>query len=527
MLGTLLAVTLLIRGDVRDAAGKPLVATVQSPFERTDSTADGHFVLSVRGEWPKEVRVAAPGYGTEVVDVPRARTDTNLDSITLHPAATLHLHIDDRPDARSLTVNLGMLRDDGAPPRWIATRRVAPPATNTTFQDLGPGAYVVLAKGSGPLECFAEKVILGAGSTQTVSLRIIRRRVHFQVEQGGQPAKSTRFKIRNRDYFWDAFLTTDERGAIDASSWAVGDFETFLTSTGTAQPVKRFFTLARQVTIDFPARTVRGTVVDHDGAPVPRAAIVFRTPSQSHQLSLHATTDSAGRFAFAGVESAESSVDVYADGFLIARGSKTAQDDVRIALDRGVPSEVTVVSHDGTPLSRAEVLCVSGPHVLSRAITGADGRALIATPAEASILYVVPEQGSFAVKRLDRTLPSSRRRPEFISVPEGTASVRINTLAATGKPIPGMFVMMRHNGETIPPEVTDEMDRRQGIQLRSSDTGQIRLAHVPVGSYEFWPYHSDDEVADIVDTAGAADAPIKVQVLDGENTVTVRFREDR
>jgi hypothetical protein len=64
----------------------------------------------------------------------------------------------------------------------------------------------------------------------------------------------------------------------------------------------------------------------------------------------------------------------------------------------------------------------------------------------------------------------------------------------------------------------------RGFSLRTDDAGSIALAHIPPGTYEFWPYRTDAEGQRIYEVANGFAAPISVNVVTGENSATVKFQ---
>jgi hypothetical protein len=110
-----------------------------------------------------------------------------------------------------------------------------------------------------------------------------------------------------------------------------------------------------------------------------------------------------------------------------------------------------------------------------------------------------------------------------IVVPAGSASLEISTRTTDDAPLPDVGFLMRYNGELIPPSVAREMHRYQGIQLGTDANGTAVLHPIPPGTYELWPYRTEEEAAAILEVATAA--PINVNVITGPNKATVRFRK--
>ena len=114
--------------------------------------------------------------------------------------------------------------------------------------------------------------------------------------------------------------------------------------------------------------------------------------------------------------------------------------------------------------------------------------------------------------------------PRRVTLPRPSSSLRIVTRTTEGKPLPSVELLMRVNGELIPPAVADELLEQQGLALRTDERGEALLRNLPPGSYEFWPYSGESEAEAIVETAASLLAPIVVNVKTGENTIAVNFR---
>jgi hypothetical protein len=110
-----------------------------------------------------------------------------------------------------------------------------------------------------------------------------------------------------------------------------------------------------------------------------------------------------------------------------------------------------------------------------------------------------------------------------VSLPSPSSSLMIRALTLTGATMPPFLLLMRYNGELVPPEVAEELTSLQGLQLRTGDDSEAHLQNIPAGSYEFWPYRTKAEAASIVAAADALMAPIQVKVRTGENKIAVRF----
>ncbi|HKO59045.1 MAG TPA: hypothetical protein VJ276_24475, partial [Thermoanaerobaculia bacterium] len=82
-------------------------------------------------------------------------------------------------------------------------------------------------------------------------------------------------------------------------------------------------------------------------------------------------------------------------------------------------------------------------------------------------------------------------------------------------------LLLRVDGELIPPEVTAEWEAYRNVSLATDTDGHLALPGVPAGVYELWPYRTEAE-AELLQQAPVA-APAVVTVVPGDNEVTLRF----
>jgi hypothetical protein len=155
------------------------------------------------------------------------------------------------------------------------------------------------------------------------------------------------------------------------------------------------------------------------------------------------------------------------------------------------------------------------------ALTDDERRTNVAIPAdEAATLFVIPTSGAFGVQRVAREHDGKRLK---IYLPRATSSLLIKALTTDGDAMSPFSLLMRFNGEIVPPVVAAELSDRLGLQLMTSDASEALLLNIPSGSYELWPYRTEVEVEMILETGYAVAAPIFVNVRTGENKVAVKF----
>jgi len=520
---------LMLRGDVRDAAGAPVAGAriTWSDVHASTTAADGAFAIDPGDDWPRDLVVSAAGYGTRVIPVPPLHAPTSLGRITLLPGATLRVHVERGVETRPLDLAIGLAGDEDEEARWVVHRHLDAGVSDATIPGLGRGAWIVLVRGPEPLQRATVKTVVAEKDTRSVEFALKRRRLRARILAGKTPVKNTEVRFGNLDERWDGTAKTDANGIIDTPLWDGGTFEVAVNRVPGATAVVRIVELrGGEMTIAIPDRTIRGTVTDPHGQPIGGATVhLGTTTDDGRHASLRARTNARGEFAFDGVGNGEQELRVFSPSYLVEEPMHITANDVHLILTEGYPREVVVTTRDGAAIAGAEVLCLTGAQLRARTLTDDHGRATIATPPrEPSVLYVVPREGSLAIHRLRAPIDETSTAPVAIVVPRATASLRIDALSTSGDPIRELALLMRINGETIPPVVADTLTKMQGLSLYTAADGSARLDPIVPGTYEFWPYNSAEEIDALLESIGLAAAPINVNVITGENRATVRFQ---
>ena len=525
MLPSMLAAVLILSGDVKTVTGLPVpAATVEwNRSERTVSDAGGHFTAVPAGAWPADLTVSAPGYGTVVVPVPHARRTTSLPPITLGPGATVRVHLHRGRGQRALAVRVGFSGDDDRT-HWIQRRMVAG-SDDIVIADLARGVYAVLVEGSEPLQHIIAKAVVAAGDVRDIEVNMPARRAHLRVFRGDRPVASSHVRFESIEGQWQGSIATNASGWIDTPIWDFhGKFKVRLPDASSTVSVMRLQTLTRTSTIRFPNRTVKGVVVDTHDEPIPGAvATLIDTNIGEGTGTFRARSDSQGRFGFEGVAPGDQLVNVTAPGYLL-RDSARLTDDGKVTLSQGYPRDLVIEQSDGTAVRGAEALCVTNGRVRAKTFGSADGHVTIATPADApSTVYLIPSDGSFAIRRFRAPLDEVSSDPVTVRVAPPTSSLRVRTLTTGGATVPDVNLLLRYDGELIPPPIARELERIGNLQFQTGPDGEARFDHIPEGLYEIWPYTNEDEMNALLDSIGAGSAPISLNVARGESEVTIRL----
>ena len=89
--------------------------------------------------------------------------------------------------------------------------------------------------------------------------------------------------------------------------------------------------------------------------------------------------------------------------------------------------------------------------------------------------------------------------------------------------MPPFSLLMRYDGAVVPIEILEELSAVQGLRFSTGAGGEVQLDRIPGGSYEFWPYRTEEEAEAIVASGDGFAAPIRVNVRAGKNRVVVKF----
>jgi hypothetical protein len=522
----------VISGVVRRAKGTPLAGVRVAAGEGSGAVttkADGRFALEVTGKWPSELAVRAAGFGAKLVPVAATEASAELPAIVLARAGSIRITVERNAFDAPLEFSAG-IPDEAGPTKWIAHKRLDKGNT-LTFDDLDAGSYVILAAGPQPLERIAKRVNVGAGDRRDVAIPIHFLLAHGRLTMGGKPLARVAIRFDNSDNRWDTTVTTDDAGEISTPAWETGAFTLSIRGANMHAPIIRNVTLdgrgMADFKIDIPERRVRGRVVDVDGVPVANTLVSLRTQTETFAPTVRMITGPDGEFEFNGVYAGKQTLRLRPDAFLqpdplsfpMAEGDRLHEETV--TLKRGSDREVRVFGRDGNPVPRAAVVVASGDRIRASSVTDISGRARISAPSDGpSILYVFPKEGSLVARRLGSEESSVR-----IDVPPPNASIVIATLTTDGEAVPNVELLMRYNGEVLPPDVSHELERQQGLYFTTDQSGAAHLRHLPAGTYEFWPYRSEHEAELLLASASGFAAPIVVNAVTGENKVTVRFRK--
>jgi len=433
-------------------------------------------------------------------------------------AATASLQVHVTGGARPLELVLRRVDERGSTSD-VASKRLA--SASTIFVGIERGSYILIASGSDPLARQAVRVRVDDAAPQRVNLHIAPRRVEGTVLWGRHPLADVTLNFRHDELGWTGSVISDAKGRFASELWQPGSYAVGVSRGALHNTYGLHATLrGGPVTLVVPAREIRGRVVDAaTRRGIADAQVILRTQRETSAATIGQRTGADGSFLFDAVAAGPQRLTVMADDFLIPDpveltiGENDAPAEITVPLDAGRARSLRVFDHRGAPVTGAEVIAASGNRVRATSQTGADGRVSVAVPAEEVVLYVVAPGGGFAV--LDR-------QADRVDLPAPRSSLRLIARAAFGDPLPPISFIVSIDGRVIPPAVAQRMSRLQGFSLRTDERGEVNVANIPPGFYQFWPYDGEAERDMIL--AAPYEAPIAVNVKSGPNAIAVDFQ---
>lgn len=518
--------------DSADGLPGAVIATNVETSAITDGT--GSWSLESDPEkWPATFTVSAAGYAETKLPVPKARTSARLEDVYLNRGGSISVEVAGVEDAGVREIALQTLRSGekiGRPFKSIPIDDEARPV-RVRFDHIDPGRYVVLAKGSGPLEQRGEAVELREGETKEVVLRISTIRLRLRTTMSGQPLPAARIVLDLNDGHWNGRLESDAKGEVTVPLWQGGAVLAAVRAESLMTiPHFETHTIAEDEevawTIDVPGRSIRGKVIDSKtGEPISDAVISLNASGTANGVGFGVRTrsDSEGRFRFVpvpyGKHTLRAASATHLETFMSYTFSPPDESrDVTIKLDGGAIVRLRVLDAAGTPVAGALALQYDGFRQTRISTTDASGIAeLIIPDGETRDVYVIPRDGSFGITRV-----SSKSQETTTRLPVGASRIEVRAESDAHEPIPNVSVVMRYNRQLLPVDVVSHFGRVQGAWTRSHADGRLLFDHMPAGLYELWPAGSPAEL-ELVTAGAGAQAPVSMTVVPGENVAVLTF----
>jgi hypothetical protein len=422
-----------------------------------------------------------------------------------------------------------LLRDEGEQWQEVAHRNLGSRDRDVRFDNLEAGVYQLRVSGQEKTEQFATKVVVGANDLRQAIVTILPFELTGRVTISGTEFGVGGILLHHKEFSWRAAIPLEPDGTFHAPLWQRGSYMYSIKGpavpTSYAGPVEID---GKPVAIDIPEGRITGIVRDRkSGTPAAGVSVSVQTRERDSEQVVHSTTNAEGRFDFFGMKEGEHTVRVFSPRHIepepvtFTFDRKTHLRELDVRLDRGRTLPLVVVDPNDDPILEATVLAVAGGKLRARAKTDEDGRTSVAVPeGEEAMLFVIPSEGGFAVVHVKKE-QTAGRIPVRVAAP--VSSLTIHARTVDDQAMPPLTLLMRYNGDLVPPEVARELATIQGLTLTTDAYSTAHLQNIPSGDYEFWPYRTDEEAASIAAAAQDVTAPIAVNVHKGENRIAVKF----
>jgi len=440
-------------------------------------------------------------------------------AVSAAPKASIDATI--RGTDQALKVEL-LVREGESEWKTVAHRALDATTRRVKFDSLDAGVYQLRVEGTEPTEQLATKIVLGTADKRTVTIAVERTELTGRVTYGGTGIAGA-LLLHNSEFHWRGGIAIADDGTFHVPLWQRGEYTLEMRGPALSTPFHDVITIANSndIAIDIPDGRIRGVVRQANGAPIARALVVVESESTTRMY-----TDAEGRFDFTGVRDGHYTVRIVSPSHLdpnpieVQIDNDNRQRDLTVDLDRGRTLPLLVVDPQQAPVIDTIVYVVAGTRVCSRTLTDADGRTNVAAPVDTdAMLFIVPRAGSFGMQRIPKQDSGTLR----VHLPLALSSLLIRARTTNGAEMPPFALLMRYNGAVVPPEIADALASTQGLNLMKSEGTDIRLENIPSGSYEFWPYRTNEEAETILSIANEFAAPIQINVRTGENSVAVKF----
>lgn len=440
-----------------------------------------------------------------------------------------------RGNTQPLEVQL-LIRDDAENWKPVAQKTLPAETRRVRFDGLESGVYQILVRGPAATEQLATKIAVGRTDTRRTTITIEPFILTGRVTLGGTELGAGGLLLKHRDLHTRSQILLNADGTFRVPFWQRGAFSYNLRGPALPTDYASVTELAgpspAPLHIDIPDGRISGILRDaKSGEPVAGATVALQTNTADREDHARLTTGPDGRFDFVGIRHGnhvvriESPQHLEPEPIAFALTDAAPLRELNLRLDPGRSVPIVVIDKEHDPVANAKVFIVADSKLRARVTTDEDGRASVPVPpGESATLFVVAEEGPFAVMRVPRY--DDKRRLE-VYVPSSASSLVIDAQTVDGESLPPFSLLMRYNGELMPTEVAEVLAEVQGVRLGTGPDSAAHLRNIPAGSYEFWPYRTAEEAESIVAAGSTFLAPIEVEVEAGENKIAVKFASRR
>lgn len=423
--------------------------------------------------------------------------------------------------------DLGAMFSRGAEPTTIA---ITDATGAWTVPALPPSTYHVAASAVGFLPSIKRKLVVAAGSRETLDLALVAGGTTVSgtvLDIGGGPIGGVRVTARPENRILAApaeFVAMTGPDGKYQLTLADDGYSATATHDDYSDSVRRFQLRGEPLTIDFklaPGGSIRGQVVTADGTPVSGAMITSENTNQRFRgRDEPVFADDAGNFVLAGLDSGALALSAVARGYasnqptIVELGIGEHVTGIRVVVDRALSVSGRVVKAgkptEGIPGVRLGLFNMTGQFALAIDPTLDDGSFEVVGVKPASYMVfalgdqIVPEIGK-PVDVIDKDVTGV-----IIELAAGvTLSGRIDPAAIA-------TLGLELQSERIGIDSMFEMMKAVVVRADSDPTGAFTLRAVPRGKFYV-----------VAKTKDGSEGKLAVEVADNDQTGLVIKLEPR
>jgi hypothetical protein len=439
----------------------------------TATNDQGLFRVELSAEpTPAAITVVHTGQAPKTIPLfENLAAENDLGTIELDRGVTLTVHLDRRyTEPKTLNVSIWNRKT-------IENREVKPDENDVAFSGLVPGVYLIVIKGTEPLEAMNEKVEVRTVDLET-RIKIDPFTLDGRVIVGNAPLReSGTIEIAGRA--WSAEVPIDEEGRFGGTMWQVGTVTGLLQTPLSPQPLletsPELGPGPSTWSIVLKRRFIEGHILDAaTKEPLPKATLEVEVViNRERRLSTTISIGKDGGYSIPAMQNGRYNLRVAEADHAELRRTVVMEELTNsrvldLELEGGVEAVAFFVWPDNDPVVDAVVVTPDGK--LTR--TDASGRATFRlSPGETLTVAAVPREGSFGIADLIAPRKGAADAVRVVVAPPA-GSLRI-TAREWRFPL-----LLRYNGRMLPSAAVARL-------VGEIPTGAVlRLRRLPAGAYD-------------------------------------------
>lgn len=460
------------------------------------------------------IDVQAPGFiSARLGAVTAAQADFAVRVVTLQKGGRLDLTVtEDGAPARNARWRL--LVPAARPERDLRLKVQAEGITDkdgrAERRGLTAGSYILRVSPSGSKNSTDERVTIENDLPLERTIELVSIPIDGEVLRGGKALRGAEVRIslmysgESPDDEADTVAKTDENGFYSTKVYAEGQYRFIVSADGTPAARRQYWMPRSGKRVDFELLdgTLRGTVLDDDGAAIRDAAVALKDSAQLFRL---ARTDAQGRFEFLFEASGKASVFADKDGYERSKPmdieipATSSLDPVSIVLKKYPSIRGRVERSAGQPASGVSVATMDqNGNPLQGTTTDADGLfQLRATPGTTRLYFSGPSCPLGWREALGSGAPYNSDEGErfVIRCSHSGAALSLTLQTEDQGPVAGEALRLRQNGRVVPDEILVRHQQRLGLGTASDASGRLEFVSLEEGAWDLFLARSSSPVS--------------------------------